>query len=68
MKFTDETPGLARIANELKDSNEHLKSANQKLILVIKNLKLTAMNALEPIDLMVMNEKEVKLYELIKTL
>lgn len=68
MKFTDDQPGLARIANELKDSNEHLRNANQELIRKLRALKQTATDALRPMDIPTMNPQELALYELLKTL
>ena len=68
LMFTENTPGLHLIANQLKDQNDHLRSANQKLIVILNNLKRTALTALEPIDLMVMSDNELRLYEMLKTL
>lgn len=44
-----------------------LRSQVEKLNQKIKLLKMTAMQALEPIDLMVMSEAEEKLYDMIRS-
>lgn len=44
-----------------------LRSANEKLTQRLKLLKMTAMQALEPIDLMVMSPAENRLYEMVKS-
>jgi len=68
MRFKDGDPGLARIANELADSNEHLRHANNELQRKLRLLKQTATDALKPMDIPTMNKQELALYELLKTL